>query len=276
MGKGPHTMTRYPNMTEAYEDSFINLLLEGEEITPERWQGKDRADTMIEMLHVTFTTRIASSREGLSRDTNCNQPWAEMHFLERVGGKPLNPGNTYKEWPFFVGNVPDHQGEGGKFTHTYMERFWPKVAGVDPSSYGEHESLEVLRNGIRYPYGDLEDVFLQLLREPGTRQAYLPVWFPEDTGATHGGRVPCTLGYHFIRRQGQLHCMYPIRSCDIVRHLPDDMYLAGRLVQWLLNKLTNVDPDNWSHIEPGDLTMAIGSLHCWAVERPIWEKKFDL
>jgi thymidylate synthase len=112
--------------------------------------------------------------------------------------------------------------------------------------------------GIRYQYGDLNDVVEQLRRDESTRQAYLPIFFPEDTGAVHGGRVPCTLGYLFVMRYGFLHCTYYIRSCDFFRHFRDDVYLACRLTLWMTDQLNSGTP--------GVLNMHIANLHCWKSE----------
>ena len=71
--------------------------------------------------------------------------------------------------------------------------------------------------GIRFSYGDFNDVLDLLEKEPFTRQAFLPIWFPEDTGCHHGERVPCTIGYHFMRRGNFLSVVYMIRSCDYIR-----------------------------------------------------------
>src|SRR3546814_17811567 len=79
------------------------------------------------------------------------------------------------------------------------------------------------------------------LRSPYTRQAYLPVWFPEDTGSASGQRVPCTLGYQFLIRETPagkvLHIIYNMRSCDFMRHLADDIYMTIRLAQWMPDQL---------------------------------------
>jgi thymidylate synthase len=138
-----------------------------------------------------------------------------------------------------------------------MERFWPK--------YANQELKRVVprpHQGIRYSYGDLNDIISHLAKHPLSRQAYLPIWFPEDTGVHHGERVPCTLGYHFIQRDGYLHTIYYIRSCDVVRHFQDDIYLAVRLTIWLLEKLREVDPE-WKKVLPGFFTMHITSLHAF-------------
>jgi thymidylate synthase len=129
--------------------------------------------------------------------------------------------------------------------------------------------------GIRFKYGDLADVVTLLARHPYTRQAYLPVWFPEDTGARDGGgkdiRVPCSLGYHFMIRDGELSCRYYLRSCDLYRHFSNDIYMTARLVQWMCGAV-QVEAQNLSEfgigdislfppVKPGRLLTVISSLH---------------
>jgi thymidylate synthase len=100
-----------------------------------------------------------------------------------------------------------------------------------------------------------------------TRQAYFPIFFPEDTGAVHGGRIPCTLGYHFLLRSGLLHCWYEIRSCDAVRHFRDDLYLATRLVQWVVAELVEKETPRsdreqvWVDVNPGTMFFKAHSFH---------------
>ena len=94
----------------------------------------------------------------------------------------------------------------------------------------------------------------QLIKDRGTRQAYLPVFFPEDTGATKGQRVPCTLGYHFIVREDKLHVQYNMRSCEIYRHFTNDVYMAVRLAEWVKNQVD-------AELTLGQLTMNMVSLH---------------
>ena len=120
--------------------------------------------------------------------------------------------------------------------------------------------------GIMYEYGDLKDVVDLMIDDPLTRQAYLPVWFPEDTG---GGdkRAPCTIGYHFLMRNDRLSVNYHIRSCDFVKHFRNDLYLTARLVIWMLKQLRSRDP-RWNDVRVGDFIMQIGSLHSF---RPDWE-----
>lgn len=255
--------------SNSFDDDFYwplveRLLSYGKAVDTGHWQslkGVPQTKTW-ELLGPGIYYQIPDDLKELQADVKPNLPWAEDHFHERVGGQPLNPGNTYHYWPYYKGNVPKHQNpeDGDTFSHTYMERFWPRQAGMP--SHGDHI-------GIRYRYGDLADVVKLLSVEPYTRQAYLPVWFPEDTGAHAGERVPCTLGYHFLRRENRLHIFYPIRSCDLLRHFRDDVYLACRLVQWMLGKL------EWDDVIPGQLTMTMNSLHIFEPEVEMMRKQYE-
>lgn len=226
-----------------------------------KWQGLDISKRpeaeMRELLGWDF--RIPLHTEDLDsyrKDIGPNLPWADHHFDERVGGKNINPGTTWKTWPW-ARSAAGFTDSKGRFEVNYMERYWATLPFLDtPESGLMCERLTGIRGR---PYGDLGSIVTLMEKDPMTRQAYLPIFFPEDTGA--GGRVPCTLGYHFIMRGGYLHCYYPIRSCDFFRHFRDDCYLTVRLVLWLLNELRRRDPDTWNSVKPGFYSMWIGSLH---------------
>jgi thymidylate synthase len=246
------------------------------------WHALDVQGTpqgsMWEAQDISLVMQLPRTKEEL--DFMCGErlsrPWAENQFQERISGQPLNPGETFKEWPYYQGNVEQHKAQG-QFSHTYMERYWPKYP-YDPDGFDK--SLKVPpRRGIRFKYGDLSDVINLLAKQPTTRQAYLPVWFPEDTGAVHGERVPCSLGYLFLMREGKLNITYYIRSCDFFRHLHDDVYMTGRLCQWVLEELQVGDDAPaegvWDNVVPGTLTMHIGSLHIFSAELPRLRKELN-
>lgn len=260
-------------------DVAHELSFRGKPVHSKFWQGTDISQRpeaeMIECLNVSFQSpMIGWSRERLQQALKPNLPWADLHFeQERVGGQPLNPGETWKIWPW--GNSADkHRTAGEQFNHTYAERFWPKYAGrtrdgiidVEHPETGDHlTNLIEPRVGIRYRYADLDDVLNQLQADPLTRQAYIPIWFPED--GSHTDRKPCTLGYHVIRRHDYLHMVYYIRSCDVIRHFSDDVYLAIRLLHWILDRLQTRNAENWKSVHPGMFTMHITSLHCFVGDR---------
>lgn len=251
---------------------------EAQDVHTDSWQGVrigHRPEAaMKELLNVTIAFEVGDRTPAiLAQATGCNMPWAEDHFQERVCGEPINPGIQWAHWPW-GNNAEKFLDENGKFNHNYAERYWPKYAGsFDKPLNTAHEYRSALEDsgvlmdephrGIYHKYGDLNDVIDLIGRDPFTRQAYLPVFFPEDTGSVHGSRVPCTLGYHFIVRNDELHCVYYLRSCDFVRHFRDDVYLSVRLQQWVLEQLRERYGERWASVKPGSFTMHITSLHCF-------------
>lgn len=237
-------------------------LLDSEPVNTGEWQSQKITDPNMvtrEIQNFSFDFSIPPTKEILAQLTGANLPWAEDHFRERVSGEPLNPAPSEGWWPYRQNGNAAHKSEGTAFSHTYPERIWPKMANVGGST-DLGRQVFVPHVGIRFAYGDLEDLLQQLGNSPLTRQAYLPIWFPEDTGAVHGKRVPCTLGYHFMIRNGRMNVNYYMRSCDFRRHFRDDVYMASRMVQWLVDNLRQ----GWNYdLVPGDLNMHVASFHCF-------------
>lgn len=244
------------------------LVVEGVRLPPSRWQSQDvsEAEHMgpIELQNETLKWELHETMESAQLCFVPNLPWAEDHFQERVGGEPLNPSPSEAWWPFAQRGNAEHK-EGQRFSHTYPERMWPKRAGERYEASSSMAHTLVNRQGIRYYYGDLEDMIDLLANDILTRQAYLPIWFPEDTGARDGQRVPCTLGYHFLFRENMGTITYFMRSCDALRHLKDDAYMAARLMQWVVGKLR----ENGIDAHPHRLIMHISSLHIFQGDLPM-------
>jgi hypothetical protein len=232
-------------------------------VKTEKWQGIDSPDAMWEVMNHSFQFFIPHTISELVSEVKPNLPWADDHFMERVGGLPLNPPPSHEWWPYSQKNN-EQFGGNTKFSHTYPERMWPKFASSEPNSK---------LSGIRFDYGDLSDVVNLLEKEPFTRQAFLPIWFPEDTGVVHKERVPCTIGYQFMRRGNHFHMVYYIRSCDYIRHFRDDVYMACRKLMWILDILKEKNPESWSDVTPGYFAMHITSLHCFNNERMVLKMK---
>ena len=233
---------------ESIYESIVLDLAKSRDVDVGEWQAIKNPDmpqmSTIELQDVSFFVPIHREVEQWQKDVKPNLPWAEEHFNERVSGIPYNPPPSHVRWPFAQRGNAEHTDAEQKFSHTYPERMWP------PRELA----------GIRSVYGNLNDLVLLLKNRPGTRQAYLPIWFPEDlTMATYQDqRVPCTLGYHFLVRGGQLKITYYIRSCDLYRHFRDDVYMAGRLGQWVAKRVG---------AEPAVLVMHISSMHIFSAER---------
>lgn len=233
------------------------------------WQGKPTTKENNQMLvcrNINFQVFIPSDLELTKKLTGSDQPWAEHHFQERISGIPSNPGETYKYWPYHTNLDNDKRYKDEVFSHTYQERYWPKFKLGD----------SLPREGIRFQYGDLMEVVNLLKSNPTTRQAYLPIWFPEDTwAANHSERVPCSLGYYFYIEKNNLNCIYTIRSCDIFRHFRNDVYLTLRLVQHIHQRLIEKLPG----LELGKLYMNIYNLHQFVNDKypfTIRERKINL
>lgn len=260
---------------------LVSDLLDTKPIQVGEWQAMDVSKSDLHKTHELEDVTLVW--ESLPHQLNQVMPfidiaWANEHFDERVCGQPLNPAPSHERWPYAVGGNQRHMnaaetitsapGTGYVFDHTYPERFWPVYAGEKgpapevPNSWPGHR-------GIRFEYGDLFDVADLLARSPLTRQAYLPIWFPEDTGATEGQRVPCTLGYHFMQRGGKLSMRYYLRSCDIYRHLSNDVYFAARLLDWMCDKVWELTENSRTpvHFRRGSLTMHISSLHAFVGDK---------
>lgn len=270
----PH---QYESFTQAIEQAGYYLRYRSKVVHSARWQGADIASrpemATHEVTGCSFAVPLPTEELQFYRDDIIpNLPWADDHFEERVCGAPINPGLEWANWPYGK-SAATFLDKRGMFNHNYMERYWPKHAGKvqEPTVTAEsfHHKMDCkdtrANRGIMYSYGDLSDVVELIANDPYTRQAYLPVWFPEDTG---GGskRAPCTIGYHFLMREEKLDINYHIRSCDFVRHFRDDLYLTTRLLLWVLDQcrrsVAGTDMfQAWQEVRPGKLLMQIGSLH---------------
>lgn len=226
--------------TKEAVDNLIRVLLHsGKKRETTKWQAVEHGkEKMVEVCDLFVKMRMTNHIENIASETRADLPWAEEHFQERISGVASNPGEQYKNWPYWK---PDPKFmQDGKFSHTYQERFWPDT-GFD---------------GVRCNAGNYADVAHRLAKDNTTRQAFLSIWHPVDQ-ANNGVRVPCTIGYWFKVRDGRLDITYLIRSCDARRHLRNDVYMAQRLAMDVLSY------EGMQDIKLGIMSMWIGSLHCF-------------
>lgn len=280
-------MNNQLNKLTSFAVVYRNLrraMLAAPPVKTERWQGRDvsrdPSALTYELSHVYFEVdlRGVEDLDHWRRDADPNLPWADDHFTERACGSPLNPGAEWRNWPW-AASADKFRDANEIFNHTYAERLWPKWprrgSGGDYSAAPQAgNSLRrapavqgSVMKGIAHAYGDLQDLVELLAAEPRTRQAYIPLFFPEDTGRGDGGRKPCTLGYQFLSRDGKLDITYPMRSVDLRRHFRDDCYLAVRLLLWVLDRCREIEPRYWKDVRPGNYDMLMGSLHVFANDR---------
>ena len=167
--------------------------------------------------------------------------YCKQEIKDRCGGKPLNPGNSYKirldMWNKFL-------EKNNKFSYQYAERLWNK--------------------------NQFENVINCLKKDSGTRQAVLSIWNsdkdmkPEKTGG--GNRIPCSLNYQFLIRNNRLHCIYSMRSNSAIEHCPIDLYCTTGLMKYVVERLKK----NYPSLKVGSLTYICGSFHCFQWNLKDW------
>jgi len=136
--------------------------------------------------------------------------WAVEEKDERLSppsGMTLNPGEAWKEdgeaWRPFL--------RDGKFSYTYAERWQWQI-----------------------PY-----VVDELRLRPYTRQAIMTMYEQSRDIMNWGGRdrVPCSLTYHFLQREGKLTLIYQQRSCDFVNFFAPDVYFSLGLLEHVAERV---------------------------------------
>lgn len=156
------------------------------------------------------------------------QPWADAEWADRLSGirgHPVNPGEAWKLRSDLWTPLLE---EDGRFSYTYSERL---AHSVPP-------------------------VIFELYERPTSRQAYASVWDPRLDGFMMGTRrVPCSLGYHFMLRNGALDVTYTMRSSDFATHFDNDLWLALKLQTFVAEKINQ---------PVGTLTHVVHSLHTYA------------
>lgn len=265
-------MKIYGNFQDAIKDSLQKLIRSGMTVQPNNWQSMDvsqvKAAQTKELLFHGFQVSMPKTLEDLKNEIQPNLPWADKHFeLERVSREPINPGETWREWPW-SNSANTFRKDEAQFDHSYAERYWPRFAGYTHDGHLDDKQRSVFseRVGVRNQVGDLDDVVERIAADPMTRQAILSVWHPEDQIDT-GKRVPCSLTYQFVHRGGCLHIIYNIRSCDAYRHFRDDCYLTSRLLFWTISELQKRD-SFWDNVIAGFFVINIGSFHCFINDIP--------
>ena len=232
------------NIAEAIQASLRALECYGEVSVTKSWQGRNDVDfSFLELINLSLKFPMSNNLAELERLSKPTMPWAEDHFRERVSGQPLNPPPSHKQW---LTKTEDYLSDSKKFSHSYPERLWPKG----------------LTKGIRFDTADLHDAVKLLKANPTTRQCFVPIYFPEDlTAALQNERVPCTIGWHFIIRQNQVHVFYPMRACDALRHFHNDLYFANRLAIWIK------DQAGLDEVEMGHMHFSCTSFHCFVNDK---------
>ena len=154
------------------------------------------------------------------------QKWMIQEAAERLYGGPfpLNPGAAWalREdfWGKFIRN--------GVFSYSYAERWQAQL-----------------------PY-----IVRELTEKPNTRQAILTMYDRHEDMLNWGGfdRVPCSVSYQFILREGKLDVIYNQRSCDFMKFFLEDIFFTVKMADYVGTRIKS---------EPGDFVHFLGSLHAF-------------
>lgn len=193
-------------------------------------EGNPDFDTK-ELQAYNFTIMAPDPEEALACVTEWYgvdvQNWLWAEFKERVGLPSvhgLNPGEAWKlradVWAQFL-------EADGSFAYTYAERMQPQ----------------------------LQVVVGELRKHPQTRQAIIEIHNNILDLQHMGGkrRIPCSMFYQFLIRNGAMDCVYSMRSSDLLTHFVNDLTLAVLLQDYMRVQV--------GIASQGNFTMFVGSLH---------------
>jgi|GEM_PF-930955 len=231
---------------EATREAERDLWEMGVEVWPETMQDKDvRGDEGFKTKEVSsysfmITNPLAMREEAVlyfvdtdptlegeekERAKRRLMGYCRQEIEGRTSFKIMNPGTSWKNrpeiWEEFI-----HEG---KFAYSYYERISPQ----------------------------LPRIIDELGRRPNTRQAIINIhsnFYGDIQGMGGHGRVPCSMYYQVMRREGKLNLIYCMRSCDLLIHFPVDVYLAIGMQKFIAKQLK---------IPVGQYSMFMGSFHAY-------------
>lgn len=223
-------MRIFRTFPEAIEEIKRDLKEMGIKVDNTHMQDKVGSFPTFELMNYGFTVL-----EPKLEDLNPTQPWADREWedrLEGILGSPTNPGRAY------VSRSDEHM-DWGDFLELGDR---PIPEGVSMMDFIlQHPHLDHERAKLSYTYSErlsMGSQVLQVIRElhrnPDSRQLYVSMWDPnKDIERIGIRRVPCSLGWHFLKRQNQLNITYSMRSCDFVTHFQNDCWLTLKLLDYV-------------------------------------------
>lgn len=241
-------MRIYQNPFEAMRETERELFEMGIEVHPETMQDKVVKDdpdyNTLEIrgyafkvidwaLEMELFTRIL---DYFYRDkVHDIMAYILTEFRERTSGQSSNPGRSYLSRK----DVWDEFLHDGKFAYTYSERIAPQLMAV----LEELKKNPETRQGIINLHSNICPTQAELVD---------PSYDLRNIGGA--GRIPCSLYYQLMIREGKLDLIYGMRSCDFLVHFPVDICLALLTQDWFADKL---------NLKTGAFTWFCGSLHAY-------------
>lgn len=226
-------MRIFKNCAEMVSEVHRDLFEMGVKVTPKTMQDKTVAGLKdyetVELSGYSFAIMDTVDLDDMITNRGLSLEWCYADLKERLAPERINPGEAYKlrgEWGEFVHN--------GEFAYTYNER-------------------------LRYQVQKTVDV---LKFDPDSRQAVITVYEGTKDSENRGGlkRVPCSMYYQLLIRDGKLDIIYTMRSSDFMTHFPYDIWMAAKLRDRIAEQLEDV--------EKGRVIFFSGSLHAYRKDIP--------
>lgn len=234
-------MRFYNDFYEVHSEVMRDLAEMGKIVKPKTMQNKNiegNEDFITRELQNYSYTILHPEIILFAPHSQVDKEWCDAEFMERISKTPINPGEAYKLRP-----------------EVWNEFLVPNICGAE---IGDDEDIpdEI----FDYTYSErmcyqLPVLIGYLKEDPDTRRAYLSIWSPGDIMLVNTPtRVPCSLGYLFQIRNGKLDMKYSMRSCDIMTHFANDIYLAAKLQRYVASQVG---------VEIGVLVHEVASLHAY-------------
>lgn len=225
-------MRIYKNCVEAVTDIGRELKKCATTVHTQTMQNKDIANDpdfkTKEIQAFSFAIINPQDRDEMPQVT---LDWCKAEFKERINTREdINPGEAWllrkDVWEEFL-------NEEGRFDYTYNFRIaW-----------------------------QIEAIIKELKEKPQTRQAIIEVHDRNfDQEAMGKKRIPCSMFYQFMLRDGKLDVIYVMRSSDFSTHFQNDIWQALALRDHIAAM---------SGYDVGKFFMFVSSLH-------IYKKDWDL
>ncbi|PYY46416.1 thymidylate synthase [Curtobacterium sp. MCLR17_043] len=109
----------------------------------------------------------------------------------------------------------------------------------------------------------IETLIAALRENPTTRQAVAPILKVEDLRGSQSD-VPCTCTLQFLARDNELHTVVFMRSNDIMKGLPHDVFAFTMIAEIIARSLD---------CSLGTYTHMVGSLHLYEVDTDLEEAR---
>lgn len=230
-------MRIYQHLYECAKETQRNLWEMGHVVNLQSMQNLKGEFETREILGETY--RILDPIDGLYKayeliyglgNVETQIDWVHEEFKERIDRMFKNPGTAWKLreklWTKFMRN--------GEFEYTYNERLNIK------------DQFDAVVNHLR--------------SDPNSRRVVFTIYdsAKDIPKLKTVERVPCSVSYSFIIRDGRLNMFYHMRSSDLYNHWLNDIVLARMFQKYLASYLIGV--------KLGWLQMSVNSLHAYSDE----------